>query len=102
MMYPNSQYYVEGASGVKTGSIDTIVPKKGDGWDYDNVEYGSRALVTTAMRDGYTYMIVFIGKSAAYLHESRVVVNGIFGYKIEIVCGGVGQPPKLSGILPIM
>ena len=67
LMNPNSQYYVEGASGVKTGSIDRIYKRKGDGWDYDNVEYGSRVLVTTAMRDGYTYMIVSLG--APYFNE---------------------------------
>lgn len=59
---PNSEYYYEGVQGIKTGSIDYYIHKKADGsWDMENQEPGTRALVTTCQRNGYTYMIVTLG-----------------------------------------
>ncbi len=59
MMSPDSQYYFEGVHGVKTGSIDYYYFRNPDGsYNYDNVQEGSRALVTTAERDGFHYIIV--------------------------------------------
>ena len=62
MMQPTSEYYYEGVHGIKTGSIDRYYYKNEDGtFNYDNVEYGSRALVTTAEKDGFHYIIVSMG-----------------------------------------
>lgn len=59
MMMPDSEFYFEGVHGVKTGSIDYYYYKNSDGtFDYENVDSGSRALVTTAERDGFHYIIV--------------------------------------------
>lgn len=58
---PSSSLYYEGVSGIKTGSIDYNIRKTEDGWDTANAEEGSRALVTTCQRNGYTYMIVSMG-----------------------------------------
>lgn len=67
MMLSTSQYYYEGVQGIKTGSIDKYYYKTNGEWDWNNWDYGSRALVTTAQRDGYTYMIVTLG--APYCNE---------------------------------
>ncbi len=61
MMCSTSSYYYEGVSGVKTGSIDRYYYKKNGEWDWDDYEYGSRALVTTAEKNGYKYMLVTLG-----------------------------------------
>lgn len=61
MMCSTSSYYYEGVSGVKTGSIDRYYYKKNGEWDWDNYDYGSRALVTTAEQNGYKYLLVTLG-----------------------------------------
>ena len=67
LIEPASAYYYEGVQGVKTGSIDRYYYQKDGVWDYENYEPGSRALVTTCQRNGYTYMIVSMG--APYYDE---------------------------------
>ncbi len=68
LIVPSSQYYYEGVKGVKTGSIDYYIRKKPDGsFDYDNIEYGSRSLVTVCEKNGYNYMIVSL--EAPYFNE---------------------------------
>lgn len=66
-MKPNSELYYEGVTGIKTGSIDYNYYKTDGKWDYNNRTEGSRALVTTCQRNGYTYMIVSLG--APYHNE---------------------------------
>lgn len=59
MMRSTSEYYYEGVHGIKTGSIDRYYyPDENGAYSYDNFEYGSRALVTTAEREGFHYIIV--------------------------------------------
>lgn len=68
LIRPDSDYYYEGVHGVKTGSIDYYYHKKADGtFDYENVDPGSRALVTTAERDGFHYILVTL--NAPYFNE---------------------------------
>ena len=68
LMQPSSEYYYEGVHGVKTGSIDQYYPKQPDGtYTYDNAVEGSRALVTTAEKEGFHYIIVSLG--APYFTE---------------------------------
>ncbi len=68
LIVPSSDYYYEGVKGVKTGSIDYYIYEKEDGtFDYDNMEYGSRSLVTVAEKNGYNYMIVSL--EAPYFNE---------------------------------
>ena len=68
LIVPSSEYYYEGVKGVKTGSIDYYIYKNADGsFDYDNIDYGSRSLVTIAEKNGYNYMIVSM--EAPYFNE---------------------------------
>lgn len=67
LINPYSEYYCEGVRGVKTGSIDRYFYQIDGEWDYDSFVYGSRTLVSTAQRDGETYMIVTLG--APYCNE---------------------------------
>ena len=67
MMKTTSEYYYEGVEGVKTGSIDYYFHKTNGEWDWNNFDLGSRTLVTTAKKNGYTYMIVSLG--APYFNE---------------------------------
>ncbi len=71
LMKPTSEYYYEGVTGVKTGSIDRYYYKTNGTWSKENSEPGSRALVTTAQRGGYTYMIVSMG--APFFDENGTV-----------------------------
>lgn len=68
LMSTSSEFYCEGVKGVKTGSIDYYYHKKNGEWDTDNGEKGTRALVSTAERNGYNYMIVTLG--APYFDEN--------------------------------
>lgn len=61
LMKSTDEFYLEGVKGVKTGSIDCYIHKKNGEWDRENAEPGSRALVTTAERNGYNYMLVTLG-----------------------------------------
>ena len=78
MMKPSSEYYYEGVTGVKTGSIDKYYYKKDGGWSYDNYDYGSRALVTTAQKNGYTYLIVSLG--APYFNDDGTVSETMYNF----------------------
>ena len=66
-MVPSSDYYYEGVTGVKTGSIDYYYYKTGETWNTYEKKAGSRALVTTATKNGYTYLTVTLG--APYFNE---------------------------------
>lgn len=61
LMRTSSDFYCEGVKGIKTGSIDYYYHKKNGEWDKDNPEKGSRALVSMAERNGYTYLVVTLG-----------------------------------------
>lgn len=52
LITPTSDFYLEYAHGIKTGSIDVYYDSSG------NVHDGGRCLVSTASKDGYTYMLV--------------------------------------------
>lgn len=68
LMQTTSEYYYEGVTGVKTGSLDRYYfPDENGNYSYDRFEYGSRALVTTAEKDGYHYIIVSL--NAPYFNE---------------------------------
>lgn len=67
LMVQSSPYYCEGVKGVKTGSIDKYYHKKDGKWDLKEYTPGSRALVTTAERNGYSYILVTLG--APYSNE---------------------------------
>ncbi len=56
LMKPSSEFYLEYVHGIKTGSIDFYYTKNEEG-TYDK-HPGGRCLVTTAQKDGYTYMLV--------------------------------------------
>lgn len=61
LMRTASEFYCEGVKGIKTGSIDYYYHKKNGEWDKENPEKGSRALVSMAERNGYTYLVVTLG-----------------------------------------
>lgn len=82
MMKPSSEYYYEGVTGIKTGSIDKYFYKKDGGWSYDNFDYGSRALVTTAQRNGYTYLIVSLG--APYCNDDGTATETLLNFTDHI------------------
>lgn len=83
MMQSTSTYYYEGVKGVKTGSIDKYYYKTEDGkWSWDNYEYGSRALVTTAQRNGYSYIIVTMG--APYCNEDGTATETLLNFTDHI------------------
>lgn len=78
MMKPSSDYYYEGVTGIKTGSIDKYYYKKDGSWSYDNFDYGSRALVTTAQKNGYTYLIVSLG--APYFNDDGTQCEEMYNF----------------------
>lgn len=51
LMTPSSDFYLDYAHGIKTGSIDEY-------YDESGTHLGGRCLVTTAQKDGYTYLLV--------------------------------------------
>lgn len=62
LMQTTSEYYYEGVHGIKTGSIDCYYPQRPDGtYSYEDEQEGSRALVTTAEKEGFHYIIVSLG-----------------------------------------
>lgn len=80
MMSPDSPYYLEGVHGVKTGSIDYYYRKNADGtFDTANPEYGSRALVTTAERDGFHYIIVTL--NAPYFNADGSAMEEVSSFE---------------------
>lgn len=56
LMRTSSDFYLDYVHGIKTGSIDYYYTRNEEG-GYDK-HPGGRCLVTTAQKDGYTYMIV--------------------------------------------
>lgn len=52
LMTPSSDFYLDYVHGIKTGSIDVYYDKDG------NTHSGGRCLVTTAQKNGYTYLLV--------------------------------------------
>ncbi len=68
LMRADSEYYIEGVKGVKTGSIDCLIHKVNGEWDTENPEKGIRSLVTVAEQGGYSYLIVTLG--ADYYDEN--------------------------------
>ena len=67
MINPKSDYYYEGAANIKTGSINEYYLKQVDGYDEKNPVVGFRTMVTTAERNGSSYMVVTLG--APYVKE---------------------------------
>lgn len=78
MMSESSEYYYEGCTGIKTGSIYEYYLKKGDGWDTENPVLGSRSLVTVAEQNGYKYLCVTLG--APYYNPDGTKPEKIFSY----------------------
>ncbi len=72
MMKSTSDYYYEGAHGVKTGSIDKYWYPDETG-AYTISKNGSRALVTTAEREGFHYIIVSL--NAPYFNEDGTKIE---------------------------
>ncbi|MDD3193833.1 MAG: D-alanyl-D-alanine carboxypeptidase [Oscillospiraceae bacterium] len=62
MMVKNSDYYYEGLSGIKTGTL----PESG------------RCFVSTATRNGFTYLLVVLGCPAYDEEENQLAVNYAF------------------------
>lgn len=58
MMDTHSEYYYEGCTGIKTGSIDAYYHQSNGRWDIKNPVAGTRSLVTIANRNGYNYLCV--------------------------------------------
>ncbi len=75
LMTASSPYYCEGVKGIKTGTVNKYYYKKDGKWDTNNYEPGSRALVSTAEREGYHYLIVTLG--APYYNEDGTVTDTI-------------------------
>ena len=83
MVSPSSPYYYEGAHAIKTGSLDKYYYKKPDGtFDYENVDYGSRALVTTAEREGFHYILVTL--NAPYCNPDGTPTDTILSFTDHI------------------
>lgn len=78
LMKSTSDYYCEGVRGIKTGSIDRYYFKKEGKWDTKDYEYGSRALVTTAERNGYNYLLVTLG--APFFNEEGKLPEKIYSF----------------------
>lgn len=66
MMASSSDYYYEGVEGIKTGSIDEYYLYKDGQWDTENPIAGSRSLVTTAQKGGYSYLIISLSAPFEY------------------------------------
>lgn len=73
LMVQSSPYYCEGVKGIKTGSIDKYYHKKDGSWDLSEYTLGSRALVSTAERNGYSYLLVTLG--APYYNEDGTITD---------------------------
>ncbi len=82
LMKKTSTYYYEGAHGIKTGSINKYYHMKDGKYDTSEFEYGSRALVTTAERGGYNYLLVTLG--APYYNEDGSVTDDILSFKDHV------------------
>ena len=67
LISPSSEYYLEYAHGIKTGSIDVYYDKDG------NVHDGGRCLVSSAQTNGYTYLTVTM--QAPYFSETGEKIN---------------------------
>lgn len=67
----DNPYYNESVSGLKTGSIDKL-------YDVDTGEFspGCRSLVSTASKDGFTYMLVTLG--APYTDSEGTRIQSTF------------------------
>ncbi len=78
----DSTYYYEGVSGVKTGGVPRLYPKKDGKWDKNDYLYGSRSLVTVAERNGYKYLLVTLG--APYFDEMGNTPDRIYSYDDHI------------------
>lgn len=74
----DDNYYYEGCTGIKTGSIYEYYLKKEDSWDTENPVLGSRSLVTVAERNGYKYMCVTL--SAPYYNPDGSKPEKVFSY----------------------
>lgn len=74
MQNPASDFYYEGVKGVKTGSIDYFYEVDEDGKPTGKKELGSRSLITTATKNGYTYLIVTL-ESPFYLENGEKDVS---------------------------
>lgn len=57
----NTDYYFEGLSTIKTGSVPKLYHKKEGKWSWNDFTLGSRSLVTIAERDGYRYLLITLG-----------------------------------------
>lgn len=67
LISPSSEYYLEYAHGIKTGSIDEYYDKDG------NTHAGWRCLVSSAQKNGFTYLTVTM--QAPYRNESGDKIN---------------------------
>lgn len=62
MMRSNTEYYYEGVKGIKTGSINEYYEYNNTTGKWEEIETaGARTLVTTCVKDGYTYLLVTLG-----------------------------------------
>lgn len=78
----DSTYYYEGISGIKTGGVSKLFPKKDGKWDTKDFLYGSRSLVTVAERNGYKYLLITLG--APYYDEMGNTPERIYSYDDHI------------------
>lgn len=78
LLRSSSEYYCEGVKGIKTGSLDRYYYKKNGEWDYESFDYGSRALVTAAERNGYNYLTVTLG--APYFNKDGTMPERILSF----------------------
>lgn len=78
----NTAFYYEGVSGIKTGSVPKLYPKKDGKWDWEDYTSGSRSLVTMAERDGYRYLLVTL--SAPYYQEDGTAPQRPYSYDDHI------------------
>lgn len=76
MMSPESEYYVQGVSGIKTGSMNECIFKKNGVFDEENPADGFCSLVTLCEKNGYKYLIVTL--QAPYEDEEGYI--GVTGF----------------------
>lgn len=67
LISPSSEYYLDYVHGIKTGSIDVYYDKEG------NTHSGGRCLVSSAQKNGFTYLTVTM--QAPYFSEAGERIN---------------------------
>ena len=75
MMATDSEYYLSGVSGIKTGSISEYNVKKNGVWDEENPMDGFCSLVTMCEKEGYRYLLVTLQAPYYNVEGERAVTH---------------------------